>query len=173
MPFQYISCYSLSWGWYSQKERWRVSIHLMLLFIGIQKDIQGVFKVVSIHLMLLFIWWKSVQRVPSSVSIHLMLLFIRSKESRSGRWRIVSIHLMLLFILHRRGNPGRNSHVSIHLMLLFIFHHNGRNVRAETFQYISCYSLSVTCVWLHQANHVSIHLMLLFIREINFIFDNS
>ena len=98
-----------------------VSIHLMLLFIGLFKvDLVSnaqfqyiscyslslawfvILQIcdVSIHLMLLFIGWFVLSN-PSSinVSIHLMLLFIRMLNQFTVHSPCVSIHLMLLFIL--------------------------------------------------------------------------
>ena len=55
----------------------------------------------------------------------------------------VSIHLMLLFISIRSVRVRCHNGVSIHLMLLFIFAGTTNNDRFLTFQYISCYSLSM------------------------------
>ena len=75
----------------------------------------------------------------------------------------VSIHLMLLFIGSSEPNLINCWIVSIHLMLLFIFHPLSVQHHAYEFQYISCYSLSVSGHFLLWWTSVSIHLMLLFI----------
>ena len=123
--FQYISCYSLSQSARSRlRENRGFNTSHVTLYLEQNRDCQQ-FNHVSIHLMLLFIY----------------ILFGTLCTTAP-----VSIHLMLLFILLLSQICNIPHPVSIHLMLLFIFHHNGRNVRAETFQYISYYSLSVTCV---------------------------
>ena len=98
---------------------------------------------------------------------------------------IISIHLMLLFIIaawillviFHYFNTSHvtvyhatcldcdcNGFISIHLMLLFICC-QCRSCRHDlVFQYISCYCLSVSCMYLRVAHlFISIHLMLLFI----------
>ena len=99
----------------------------------------------------------------------------------------VSIHLMLLFIRYWTLGCYTRGTVSIHLMLLFIENGKWLHLPMESFQYISCYSLSplprmhtirlesfntshVTLYLLLMdgalRNHfVSIHLMLLFITS--------
>ena len=92
---------------------------------------------------------------------------------------------MLLFIgrysnhLKKRGNDFNTSHVtvyryswrykpelvciSIHLMLLFIFSITSSTLSYSSFQYISCYCLSVPTAYRIYMILISIHLMLLFI----------
>ena len=122
---------------------------------------------------------------PSLISIHLMLLFIASALFLLPPFGIISIHLMLLFIkvenpkireethfntshvtvyLYAGVSDPEVSSISIHLMLLFICC-QCRSCRHDlVFQYISCYCLSVSCMYLRVAHlFISIHLMLLFI----------
>ena len=79
IPFQYISCYSLSRPCGVVVSKYGVSIHLMLLFIKSAQTTSFLADRVSIHLMLLFI--------PAGGKNYRFLLY-------------VSIHLMLLFIFH-------------------------------------------------------------------------
>ena len=53
--FQYISCYCLSGYWHEYSNKYRISIHLMLLFITQNHHSSGGLNRISIHLMLLFI----------------------------------------------------------------------------------------------------------------------
>ena len=118
--FQYISCYCLSPGAYRDRLSALISIHLMLLFIGIWRVIGGVItkfqyiscyclsgsetagstdKKISIHLMLLFIRWDEII-VPKTMDFNTshVTVYLRGKcESRNGN--VISIHLMLLFIV--------------------------------------------------------------------------
>ena len=96
------------------------------------------------------------------VSIHLMLLFIGIGLSIQFCIQKVSIHLMLLFIflvvfLMVKWSGFNTSHVTLYL--------DQTNNAAEvySFQYISCYSLSVMFRCQAVPQTVSIHLMLLFI----------
>ena len=86
LSFQYISCCYLSVVLTTTTPLLNlVSIHLMLLFIGLgQMVIDFVF----------------------DVSIHLMLLFIKSAKKAVERGKKVSIHLMLLFILRNYFKHG-------------------------------------------------------------------
>ena len=77
----------------------------------------------------------------------------------------VSIHLMLLFILTPGDQCVSDKCVSIHLMLLFISGILCTALAVASFQYISYYSLSDSCKWRQILYHVSIHLMLLFIQH--------
>ena len=163
---------------------------------------------VSIHLMLLFIWQPSVHNsCPNRVSIHLMLLFIilsvfmwclcpGFNTSHVTLYPLVrdlisftlnvSIHLMLLFIKIKISHVivlcGFNtSHVTLYRQCCSVWVFSERS-----FQYISCYSLSMyskcqkcgrkrfntSHVTLYLGSNsitvrtinVSIHLMLLFIH---------
>ena len=205
--FQYISCYSLS-GFMGNGQNiikrfntshvtlYRntrcggegksiVSIHLMLLFIELRKQLKKAkegFQYISCY---------SLSESPSDykferrVSIHLMLLFIHSgwlQEEMEKRFQYiscyslsfrrwcgsvlgrVSIHLMLLFIGIPAGIQKRRIKVSIHLMLLFISKATHKDYQGRTFQDISCYSLSRCCEKISHKCKVSIHLMLLFIK---------
>ena len=76
----------------------------------------------------------------------------------------VSIHHMLLFIADRTEDVQADRSVSIHHMLLFIFAPNFGEIKEIAFQYITCYSLSVSTFYRHGPFRiVSIHHMLLFI----------
>ena len=145
IPFQYISCYSLSImrrrmqkpiqsfntshvtlyrsNSVSSNLLSNVSIHLMLLFIHCRCSCGSYAVCVSIHLMLLFIR-KSTQPIKIFTLFQYISCYSLSWKSWAGTYRIwnVSIHLMLLFISF--------PHVSIFLL--------------TPFQYISCYSLSVS-----------------------------
>ncbi len=140
-----------------------VSIHLMLLFIRDSTETLGANRGVSIHLMLLFIYrclFNDIVRRGFNTS-HVTLYQV--KPSGLLR-RPVSIHLMLLFILlyHARNHLStcfNTSHVTL-------YRGTGKKDGGlfTTFQYISCYSLSVIYSSRSKAkNVVSIHLMLLFI----------
>ncbi len=65
-------------------------------------------------------------------------------ESSCNRNTNVSIHLMLLFIGFHWRTVCCKQTVSIHLMLLFIGLLQSNSEPHSPFQYISCYSLSVT-----------------------------
>ena len=88
----------------------------------------------------------------------------RRNWKRRKKVTAVSIHLMLLFIKYGLssgscGTLGFNtSHVTLYL--------EGEIIEEKplTFQYISCYSLSISCPICFFRTVVSIHLMLLFIR---------
>ena len=76
------------------------------------------------------------------VSIHHMLLFIVLCSLILLHLYRVSIHHMLLFILELRHFLTNLTRVSIHHMLLFIGKQPLAIESEETFQYITCYSLS-------------------------------
>ena len=101
------------------------------------------FCLVSIHLMLLFIIYRKRDFCKVfPVSIHLMLLFIK-KYWLEGKGRKVSIHLMLLFILaildcNNLLARFNTSHVTLYPDADY------EKLIKNMFQYISCYSLSVT-----------------------------
>ena len=67
--------------------------------------------------------------------------------------------------LYQTSGTGtdRRKQVSIHLMLLFIGKGCSNFSCLYTFQYISCYSLSINAKFISSHKPVSIHLMLLFI----------
>ena len=142
-----------------------VSIHLMLLFIGVIFNSCRWCKRFNTSHVTLYLVRGLCSCSACRVSIHLMLLFIRFQ-----RWftcpGIVSIHLMLLFICRTRRTWNISRSVSIHLILLFIEETGSAEKKLQPFQYISCYSLSsmgyplvLVALW------VSIHLMLLFIDQ--------
>ena len=123
-------------------------------------------------------------RVPD-VSIHLMLLFIVIASTHTLKFYDVSIHLMLLFIATSFGVEApkcsrfNTSHVTLYLLrclrsdqqpsfqyiscysLSMLARLEGRMI--TEFQYISCYSLSNRSALRKSQKTVSIHLMLLFI----------
>ena len=97
--------------------------------------------VVSIHLMLLFIWFGIwFRKTDDFVSIHLMLLFI-------GKYSTI----IVLF------SCFNTSHVTLYHKTIW------RESYGNSFQYISCYSLSISGIRAESPGSVSIHLMLLFI----------
>ena len=183
--FQYISCYSLSRLEIIFLNICKVSIHLMLLFIGIGENRLG--KILSFntsHVTLylhteshpeahecfntshvtLYLWCRQAVTLWKYVSIHLMLLFIRMDGGAVGAEHRVSIHLMLLFI----GSfllPVLRHPVSIHLMLLFIWALPVKGSNNPSFNtshvtlYRICGGRSAESI------SVSIHLMLLFIAD--------
>ena len=69
--------------------------------------------------------------------------------------------------LYQTSGTGtdRRKQVSIHLMLLFIGKGCSNFSCLYTFQYISCYSLSINAKFISSHKPVSIHLMLLFIEK--------
>ena len=97
------------------------------------------------------------------VSIHLMLLFIRNVRWNSRKWfgfntSHVTLYQYKACKLHIRPERFNTSHVTLYL--------EGEIIEEKplTFQYISCYSLSISCPICFFRTVVSIHLMLLFIR---------
>ena len=137
----------------------------MLLFIGLPHFI-FFYNEVSIHLMLLFIF------LPEFLLWSCLLSFNTSH---------VTLYLYQSFCLGELWT----FFVSIHLMLLFIVFSLLKILHIKQFQYISCYSLSISVIlpeemdkrfntshvtlylltltkWIYAAK-VSIHLMLLFI----------
>ena len=163
--FQYISCYSLSIKTMVSVGIRKVSIHLMLLFIGLlqsNSEPHSPFQYISCYSLSVTVntyGAKDVRFNTSHVTLYRKTLqspqdpFCRFQyiSCYSLSWSItdnkrlkrVSIHLMLLFIEALLKISGLHIAVSIHLMLLFIF---------------CCWFL-----WLH-IKFVSIHLMLLFIK---------
>ena len=88
-----------------------------------------------------------------------------SADREEYLYKFVSIHLMLLFIRICPLNRRIPVWVSIHLMLLFILQNGLFILDFWVFQYISCYSLSLSVTSSGNPNLVSIHLMLLFIQK--------
>ena len=106
--------------------------------------------------------WKRRKKV-TAVSIHLMLLFIRNVRWNSRKWfgfntSHVTLYQYKACKLHIRPERFNTSHVTLYL--------EGEIIEEKplTFQYISCYSLSISCPICFFRTVVSIHLMLLFIR---------
>ena len=118
-PFQYISCYSLSWTAEASTNGKVVSIHLMLLFIKHDQEDMYAETYVSIHLMLLFIKCKQLKTLILHVSIHLMLLFIGRYHSQDIQWREFQ-YISCYSLSHCISHVLCRIFVSIHLMLLFI-----------------------------------------------------
>ena len=105
--------------------------------------------------------WKRRKKV-TAVSIHLMLLFIRNVRWNSRKWfgfntSHVTLYQYKACKLHIRPERFNTSHVTLYL--------EGEIIEEKplTFQYISCYSLSISCPICFFRTVVSIHLMLLFI----------
>ena len=97
--FQYISCYSLSIKTMVSVGIRKVSIHLMLLFIGLlqsNSEPHSPFQYISCYSLSLM--FKN-SNGDNYVSIHLMLLFILIGPQETIPFMPVSIHLMLLFII--------------------------------------------------------------------------
>ena len=142
LAFQYISCYSLS------------SL--------IWKKCRGFTSFNTSHVTL-YLWRKNTLKNILKVSIHLMLLFIKRCRWEFNKRRKVSIHLMLLFIIFwnlllRTFLSFNTSHVTLyqapdlavdhpverfntsHVTLYHVIIVDPPGI--DTFQYISCYSLS-------------------------------
>ena len=119
-----------------------ISIHLMLLFIGINSTFETKKSYISIHLMLLFITvWMYHPCSRCSISIHLMLLFICNQncDSRCG-WLFQYISCYCLSKIQ------------------------GASIKyCYGFQYISCYCLSYPVHCLHHSlphfntSHVTVY----------------
>ena len=137
----------------------------MLLFIHRTESLWRWLYRVSIHLMLLFIWKRLLLHF---LQIRFNTSHVTLYQTWSG-WKrdsiSVSIHLMLLFIRTPGDQCVSDKCVSIHLMLLFISGILCTALAVASFQYISYYSLSDSCKWRQILYHVSIHLMLLFIQH--------
>ena len=99
---------------------WKVSIHLMLLFIFLFQPPYRFNKTVSIHLMLLFIAQMDMSKhLEIYVSIHLMLLFIVcffSANSCSSTSFNTS-HVVIYPAQHRAGGEGGNSFNTSHVVI--------------------------------------------------------
>ena len=185
--FQYISCYCLSIRitipFYSTK----ISIHLMLLFIGFALYESGntmVFQYISCYCLSLY--QHSWMCLHQDFNTSHVTVYQGYHKAGKEVWDI-SIHLMLLFIiincfLFVQYFHFNTSHVTVYLYVVKGFQGDNLefqyiscyclsapskygNDKALSFQYISCYCLScwwcsfVSCCW------ISIHLMLLFILQ--------
>ena len=162
--FQYISCYCLSCVRWFCKTCKQISIHLMLLFIHSDQNFLPVsdsFQYISCYCLSL----------RPHVTVRPVLYFNTSHvtvyqilTSFNSTFHHISIHLMLLFIMiaykidvleahfntshvtvYRKETTSRYRYrfISIHLMLLFIFLISFVTSSTRSFQYISCYCLSV------------------------------
>ena len=119
--FQYISCYCLSIRitipFYSTK----ISIHLMLLFIGFALYESGntmVFQYISCYCLSLY--QHSWMCLHQDFNTSHVTVYQGYHKAGKEVWDI-SIHLMLLFITPGQASAIRLIYISIHLMLLFIF----------------------------------------------------
>ena len=93
----------------------------------------------------------------------------RCKGPRKCPGSLVSIHLMLLFIIG--GNNidlliSSFQYISCYSLSILVSAHMGARTG---FQYISCYSLSKYCIQKLLQTEVSIHLMLLFIPFVYYV----
>ena len=142
--FQYISCYSLSRkGWRNCWSSIRFNTSHVTLYPG--PDFYGSRENrVSIHLMLLFIASYSASRnLP--IPFQYISCYSLSKNSLLMQvWRKLRFNTSHVTLYRKTYFACRcRLLVSIHLMLLFISF-KLLNVRvADSFQYISCYSLSL------------------------------
>ena len=120
--FQYITCYSLSLGKIGYSCGTVVSIHHMLLFI---REWAG--------------------KLAPAINKFQYITCYSLSISRLGlrNWKQVSIHHMLLFIPLLRFRIVVSTLVSIHHMLLFIGNVTTNPDGSYSFQYITCYSLSI------------------------------
>ena len=179
VEFQYISCYSLSlWGPGAPPARQSFQ-YISCYSLSKQTNKDEWFRGVSIHLMLLFI-------IPShSISLSSSMFQYISCYSLSGRSLsdvipvFVSIHLMLLFIRASTTSLTGLSAVSIHLMLLFIENSSDEAYNVMLFQYISCYSLSMTNLNMKRllisfnTSHVTLYPSWNYVREENEVSFNT
>ena len=140
-----------------------VSIHLMLLFIGVIFNSCRWCKRFNTSHVTLYLVRGLCSCSACRVSIHLMLLFIRNVRWNSRKWfgfntSHVTLYQYKACKLHIRPERFNTSHVTLYL--------EGEIIEEKplTFQYISCYSLSISCPICFFRTVVSIHLMLLFIR---------
>ena len=145
--FQYISCYSLSQIAGASSSPPDVSIHLMLLFISdpvISFAEVPLFQYISCYS--LSIWQVDVWlRLASFQYISCYSLSVFCVRSYALLYRFNTSHVTLY--RYEPVNTYHNNAVSIHLMLLFIHRIILAYARKQLFQYISCYSLSITfCV---------------------------
>ena len=119
IPFQYITCYSLSSRQRTRFLVWSVSIHHMLLFIGSGKSLhcaKMMFQYITCYSLSNSRSWNQKGRSFQYITCYSLSGRIRSYELPRG--------------------------VSIHHMLLFIRVVNKKVLTNTLFQYITCYSLS-------------------------------
>ena len=165
MPFQYISCYSLSRGtlkWAKRNKRFNTS-HVTLyrrkhLSNTLQEDL---FQYISCYSLSLSTPPEVKQRMsfqyiscyslskPHYFPNREMMCFNTShvtlypQEKRSRAFGENSFNTSHVTLYQSSSNLGNvRVHVSIHLMLLFIFATLSDSAVMPMFQYISCYSLS-------------------------------
>ena len=144
LGFQYITCYSLSFHPDLQVHGLLVSIHHMLLFIETVEIRDG-----DVY-MFQYITCYSLSS-SARLSCHMSHCFNTSHVTlyrvgfvRYEIYLLVSIHHMLLFIKFPRLRIYGANFVSIHHMLLFISFLACASTALILFQYITCYSLSVS-----------------------------
>ena len=136
----------------------------MLLFICRTRRTWNISRSVSIHLILLFIeeTGSAEKKLQPFQYISCYSLSINSKMTVYLIARFNTSHVTLYQYkackLHIRPERFNTSHVTLYL--------EGEIIEEKplTFQYISCYSLSISCPICFFRTVVSIHLMLLFIR---------
>ena len=139
--FQYISCYCLSLWRSNPHIRWKISIHLMLLFIihtGCQKCCWQEFQYISCYCLSEYLpdcmmWYGHFN--TSHVTVYLdftagyligqyfntsHVTVYREGGFYEAETKLISIHLMLLFIQTLLRILLLYLLISIHLMLLFI-----------------------------------------------------
>ena len=128
-------------NWKRRKKVTAVSIHLMLLFIkyGLSSGSCGTLGFISCYSL----------SINSKMTVYLIARFNTSH---------VTLYQYKACKLHIRPERFNTSHVTLYL--------EGEIIEEKplTFQYISCYSLSISCPICFFRTVVSIHLMLLFIR---------
>ena len=141
--FQYISCYSLSYLILYFTCNCSVSIHLMLLFIGIwklEKVAEILFQYISCYSLSEYGNLKKLQKScfnTSHVTLYRVKTQLRADHPRSFNTSHVTLYLNVKQFIEKRKR------VSIHLMLLFILLLQPVQNCQARFQYISCYSLSL------------------------------
>ena len=141
-----------------------VSIHLMLLFIGVifnscrwcKRFNTSHVTLYQVWAILWFLWHFGFQYISCySLSINSkMTVYLIARFNTSH----VTLYQYKACKLHIRPERFNTSHVTLYL--------EGEIIEEKplTFQYISCYSLSISCPICFFRTVVSIHLMLLFIR---------
>ncbi len=142
--FQYISCYSLSnlliMKRYCKNMFQYISCYSLSMTSKHYKYFQPKFQYISCYSLSRKYPWGNQREI--GVSIHLMLLFILRQKTTD-----------------RTDGCFNTSHVTLYRRWTF------QNRWQWTFQYISCYSLSVYQRYYNSNIMVSIHLMLLFINS--------
>ena len=110
----------IRWKFTVQRQRTRISIHLMFLLIGYSGSRTAGTVLISIHLMFLLITedqleaWIKQHFNTSHVSIN------PNTDHRQIQAFLISIHLMFLLIAVRCRRPCAGDTISIHLMFLLI-----------------------------------------------------